>query len=138
MQVRLELAAIEMAPDPLGGVVERRELEAALRAGPLHPAWMGGEDIDPSVLDVKLDVLDGPRRWDSQEVLIELDVLQEVHPDTGIGGGLRKATPTEPGRAHIFRTVASPFPPPPRSIIETFACGQRSTTSTLLSGWDSA
>ena len=62
MQVRLELAAIEMPPRPLLVVIVQRTGKSAFRAAEVGVSAMLSVDAHALRLDVQIDVPDMPRR----------------------------------------------------------------------------
>ena len=75
MQVGLELAAVEMAPGPLLGVIVQRQRLGAVRARPHRVLRVLGPHIHSLPGDVQLDAAHGPRRLQAQQVLIQRGVL---------------------------------------------------------------
>ena len=69
------MAAVEVPPGPLVRVIMQPAEVPALRAGPPLTSLVREADVDPLLLDVEVDLLDGPRRRDAQEVAVELRVL---------------------------------------------------------------
>jgi hypothetical protein len=74
VEVRLELAAIEVAPGPLGRVVVASQLGAALRAWPPRALGVRGPHVDLLPVHVELHTLDRPRRLDPQQMPVKLGV----------------------------------------------------------------
>jgi len=78
MQVGQERAAVEMAPDPLLGVVVDGQLGAALRTREPGALGMLGPHVNPAAVDRQLDAAHLPGRDESQQVAVELGVTHHA------------------------------------------------------------
>jgi hypothetical protein len=98
MQVGLELAAVEMAPDPRLGVIVQRQRLRAVRTRPHRVLGVLGSHVHALPCDVQLDAAHGPCRLQTQQVLIPRDVLH---------GGLL----IRPGSYPVRRPMRNPDAP---------------------------
>ena len=77
VQVRQELAAVEVAPDPLLVVVVQAAGDATLRARPALRLSVPGVDVDALPLHVELDPADSPGSGEAEKVLVQLGVAHQ-------------------------------------------------------------
>lgn len=62
MDVGKEVAAVQVPPDSLIGMVMQPAIMAALRTGPPQPLPVFEMDVDPLPLRIEVDALDRPGR----------------------------------------------------------------------------
>src|SRR2546430_14611243 len=77
MQQRREVTAIEVAPGALLGMVIDSQLARAFRARELDPLLVLCVDINPLLFDRQIDPGDGPGRFETEQVTVEICIL---HP----------------------------------------------------------
>lgn len=75
VQVGLELAAVQMSPSSLLGVVIQRQRLGAVRAHPRRVLRVFGPYVHALPFDIQVHAAHGPRRLQHQQVLIERGVL---------------------------------------------------------------
>ena len=75
MQVRLELATVQVPPGLLLGVVVEQQCFCAVQARPRYSLRMLGPHVHPLTLDVQGHAAHGPWQLQAQQVLIERGVL---------------------------------------------------------------
>lgn len=75
VQVGLELAAVQMPPRPLLGVIVQRQRLGAVRARPRRVLRVLGPEVYALPMDVQVHAAHGPRRLQAQQVLIERGVV---------------------------------------------------------------
>ena len=80
MEEGLELAAVQMPPDPFIGVIVERSFSLALRTGPLDPFGMLDPDVNSLFFGVQFDPADGPGVYDTEQMLIQGGVAHYLTP----------------------------------------------------------
>lgn len=80
MQVRQELATVEMPPHAFLGVVVERQLGATLATRPAHALDVAGPHVDPLLGDLQFHRSDRPRLFESQQMAVEFDIAHGASP----------------------------------------------------------
>jgi hypothetical protein len=83
MQEGAELAAVQVPPHSLRGVVLQGRVRPALRARPRRSLLVSSPDIYALIGDVQVHLRDGPWTRDAQQVAVQLDVSHGVRCSFG-------------------------------------------------------
>ena len=79
MDVGEEVAAIQVTPESLVGVVMQPAIMAALGTWPPQSLPVLEMDVDPLLLRIEVDAPDRPGRIDAEKMPVELRVLHGTH-----------------------------------------------------------
>jgi hypothetical protein len=80
MEEGLELAAVQVPPDPLLGMIMERPFCPAFRTTPLDTLGMLNPDIDSLIFNIQLDFTYRPWTLESEQILVQAGIAHGLHP----------------------------------------------------------
>ena len=80
MKQGLELAAVQMPPDPLFPMIVQRPFRTTFRTRPLAPLGMFHPNVNPLVFNIQFNLTGSPWAFEPKQILVESDVSHILPP----------------------------------------------------------